>query len=73
MSMAKIVMPSLNGLPFVCTDDMLPNPAWATLTALQVFNANPQVLENTSPHAKAGLESVLQTGVQVEMNVPKRG
>lgn len=45
--------------PYVAPDGKLPNPAWATITALQVFEANPETLSKASPNARREIEQVL--------------
>ena len=68
MSMQKTVLPcSLDGLlPFVAPDGNLPCPSPSTFNALKFLQANPEELARAEPPAKAQMEKIFKTGVQVE-------
>ena len=65
MNVARFVLPkSPAGLPYVCEDGLLPNPACATLCAVSVQAANPEKLA-----AGTGKDEILLAatdGFQVE-------
>ena len=68
MSMQKAVLPCNmdSSLPFVAPDGSLPCPALSTFNALRHLQGNPEAMAKAEPTAKAQMEKIFKTGVQVE-------
>ena len=67
-STQEAVLPgSMDGSrPFLAPDGSLPCPSPSTFNALKFLQANPEELARAEPPAKAQMEKIFKTGVQVE-------
>ena len=67
-STQEAVLPgSMDGSrPFLALDGSLPCPSPSTFNALKFLQANPEELARAEPPAKAQMEKIFKTGVQVE-------
>ena len=68
MSMERTVLPCcMDGLrPFIAADGLLPCPSLSTFNALKHLQDHPKEMAEAEPRAKAQIEKIFKTGVQVD-------
>ena len=68
MSMERTVLPCcMDGLrPFIAADGLLPCPSLSTFNALKYLQEHPRELAEAEPRARAQIEKIFKTGVQVD-------